>query len=85
MKVPESRYSIDPQGNSWGFGYSLTYNKVINDQYRIKYGWQINFPFSWAWDIESGGTHQETFDNYLKYKITLHNRLQFKVNFGLLK
>ncbi|MEY4935281.1 MAG: hypothetical protein RIS64_1640 [Bacteroidota bacterium] len=83
-KGVDRNYDVDPKGILFGVGYSVTYNKVVHDKFRIKYGWQINIPFSWGSEYFPSGTEQERFDNDLKYKFRYYNFLQFKVGFGLL-
>ncbi len=84
-RVAASTYNItDPTGVLFGVGYSLTYNKMMNDQFMIQYGWQMNLPLYWGGEI-IGENNQKTFDNYLKYKFQIYNFLQFKIGFAFLK
>jgi hypothetical protein len=80
--IAASIYGIDPTGVIFGVGYSLTYNKVIKDQYMLKYGWQLNIPLSWG--SLNGVDNQEMFNNSLKFKFAYYNFIQFKVGFALL-
>jgi hypothetical protein len=91
--------SIDARKTIFGIGYSLTYNKVIYDQFLWSYGWRVNLSaplLLWAFtNNHSGGNYLDA-DDYKQYnlnsfeagvttKFAFYDLMQFKLGFGFLR
>jgi hypothetical protein len=88
--------SIDAKNIIYGIGYSVTYNKVINDQFLLSYGWRINLssPVAILTDnyqpYNSDGrdykiANLNAFKNATILKFGSYDIMQFKIGFGLLR
>lgn len=84
---------MDAKSTIYGIGYSVTYNKVLNDQFLLTYGWRINwssphlvFRVTQSYDNED---YKLVNLNYFKEavvdKFLSYDMLQFKIGFGLLR
>jgi hypothetical protein len=91
--------SIDASHTIYGIGYSVTYNKVLNDQFLLTYGWRINMssPHLWLGAVQNGNAElygdvaDYNLANLNKFKEAAINKfffydmMQFKIGFGLLR
>jgi hypothetical protein len=90
---------IDAKHTIYGIGYSVTYNKVIKDQFLLTYGWRMNLssPHLWFRLLGEDPSYDElhTTDyklaNLNRFKTAVTNKffisdmLQFKIGFGILR
>jgi hypothetical protein len=91
--------TFDARKTIFGVGYSVTYNKIISDQFVINYGWRINFssPLTWLTllsdnypdDISNSPDYKahnlNAFKTAVSDKFFAYDFVQFKLGFGLLK
>lgn len=88
--------SIDAKYNVFGIGYSVTYNKVIHDQFLLTYGWRINLSspqLLLRTDLGAGTpdvldykvSNLEAFQSGVINKFLAYDMVQFKIGFGLLR
>jgi hypothetical protein len=88
--------TFDARKTIIGVGYSVTYNKILSDQFLISYGWRINLSApqmllgsiterTTGDLIDYTATNFQSFKENVVHKFIAYDLMQFKIGFGFIK